>query len=1296
MTLITILLSLIALLLLGLMFAIALRLWRAREDERPLRSFAATIRAAHARMSVRDPYSVPRILATGAPAAIDALSRGWRLTPVGETAWFGRIWNDAEGLLIAEPHDMLAAPATDRRLGAWRRLLRALLRNRAGRPLDAIVWVIAADTLVTEDGAPREMSAAALESSRKLVALQRQFGLMLPLYIVISDCDALPGFNDLAEGLQGATSRTTLGWASPYAPRRVYEDAWLDEAFASIQAALTEAVVELGTLNGGVSDALFLLPQRLDQLRVPLRERVDLALRGAADGTAPLLRGVYCVGQTPERLPAEDPITGTTLRAGAPTFAGRLWHDVLLSGQGLAIPMPRALALRTRWHRVATVCAAVVAVCWCAGMGLAWWHLRDDARVLKGAYDSLTIARATYRQSDRGEAAVTGALESVRDALVKVPRWQLSSPFMPLSYVFLNGRLADGQEHILRGLVFEPLHDRLAARLTQPSCGFSQAAQTDAKQRVSIRPPDLPAFVAGTQLVNDTAQTERWIAQYNELVQIGSGDLAMLAELMRETSGVQLTLEHVDGRVQFDEVLRATTLDGAMFPLTGARAAGARQRVSLCFERSFGTWFDEVYADSTLTANAAQVQAVLTQLRAPGAAPTDATLSTLADGIDALSAQVDLADHGWAGAGGKELVPGLTATFDTAQRLKLIGMVPVQAVLAREQEAQAAFAARWLNNGDLPGVLGTAPAGGLQLSADLPPLREAVRALLAQPFSGGDGNVDTVIRSVDAGTVQRALGVLPAYRQYVAGPLDQAPDAYRAALLAAAGNDAVTSMLAALSTPAQPTAQQGTSSVPDTATQFDALHKSALDLIAAFDSLGRDDLAASVALRVSDAALVVLRTADAQLQTLAPFRPMRGDFSGWDGRPGGSLRAFGAASPQALQAYLAAQAAAITELADGPAGALDWLSVQKPPLNPADASLVSRWKALSADLTQYRAKSPASAMIAVQTIIADQLDKLDLGNCSASLEQVSVPSAGDIVSSAGARLVSSAREQCVRLQMGTGMQAYEQIRSFFGRYLAGRFPFAADPAAPGADLRQTAAFVALLDNQLPQAQTGLAAAAIAGRGQADGADAFIAQLVRAKPWLDTLFVRGTDGMLQGFELSVDWRVDRADEVGADQVIEWKLASGSDTLTYPASGETAARWRPGQAVALSLRWAKDAPWQPMFDAAQPTLVGEHGVATWSTSDTWALLRLVRLHLMPEDASLTSTSLPPRLLFTVPVRDRSGAIQTARMFMRVGFGSAKTAQAIPDLPFAAPGFEGRGTTTKVTYPATTNNNGQADRG
>jgi type VI secretion system protein ImpL len=1298
-TLIAILLGLIALLLIGLVIVAGIRVWRARHEERALRSFGGAVRAVHAEMGVRDPYPIPRILATGTPLAIDALCRAWRLTPVGDPSWFGRFWHDAEGVLLAEPHDVLARPREDREVRAWRRLLRALLRSRAGRPLDAILWVIPLEALLADDGQSRDSSVAALESSRKITTLQRQFGLMLPVYIVISGCDSLPGFEDLASGLRNVADSAPLGWVSPYPPKRAYDQAWIDEAFGSMRSALAETITELGTLDGSVSEALFLLPQRIDALRVPLRERVDLTLRGAADGTAPMLRGVYCVGAVPDRLSsvAQDPAGASrqVARTSPPAFASRLWHDVLLAEQGLALPMPRVLALRTRWHRVATVCAVALGVVWCGGIAVSWWHLRNDAQTLAGAYDALTLAQTGYRESDKGDAAVAGVLASVTGELRRVPRWRLNSPFMPFSYALLDNQLDDAQMHVLRGLVLAPLHDRLAQRVTQLSCGpdATEPEDTDA----AARPQDLPEYVTGTRLVADTAQTEHLIARYNEVAQAGNGSLAMLAQLMREAVGVKLAPEHIADRSRFDAVVRATGLEAGTMALAVSDDPAARPRVSLCFEQAFDAWFDRVYADSTLTANAARVQSALTDMRAPGAVPTDASLSLLATGIDTLATQVDTADHGWASAQGKELVPGLTTTFDTARRLQLIGTVPVDAVVAHEQEARDAFAARWLASGNLPGVLSATATSGLQLAVDLPPLRDAVRTLLSQPFAAGAGKPDAAIRSVDTTTLQRALAVLPGYQQYVSGPLAQAPQAYRGALFAAAQGDAVRSMVDALSMPAQTLV----ASPGDEAARFDALRKNALDLITAFDSLGRDDLASSVALRVSDQALAILRAADAQIQTLAPFRPTSGDFSGWDGRPGGALRAYDAATPQALQAYLAAQAAAIADTADDTTGALAWLSAQKSPLGPADERLVARWVALSGDLTQYRAKSPASAMVAVQSIIADQLDKLDLDNCNASLEKISVPATGDIVASTGMRLVSSVREQCLRLQMGTGMQAYDDIRNFFARYLAGRFPFAADVSAPAADLQQTAAFVALLDRNLAQAQSGLAAAATVGRGRTDGAQRFVSQLVHAKPWLDALLARGADGTLQGVALAVEWRVDRADEVGADQVIEWKLASGSDALTYPSSSQSSARWRPGLPVSISLRWAKNAPWQPMFDAAQPTLSGEQGIATWSDADTWALLRLARVHQVPEDASLSTASAqgapPSRLLLTVPVRDHSGAIETARMYMRIGMTSdSKVPLAIPALPYAAPGSDGGGTPASLKYPTAGDSDTDAGRG
>ncbi|VWC49393.1 type VI secretion protein IcmF [Burkholderia lata] len=1300
MTLVYTLLALIALLLGGLVVIAAVRLSHSRLSRAATRSFSSAVRAAHAEMGLRDPYQVPRILATGSPSTVEALCWAWCLAPAGEPGWFGRVWHDAEALLLAEPHDIFSSGMKNQGSKAAQRPIRALLRNRPGRPLDAIVWVVSAETLIAPEGAGDTARAAALAASRQMMLLQRQFGMAVPLYVVIAGCDAVPGFDALACSLPSTGSDVPLGWASPYPPKRTYQPEWIDEAFVAMRTALEQTIVEYGTVEGMVSEALYLLPQRIDELREPFRERVDLLLRGAADGTAPLLRGVYCIGSTPNAgtgIPDSSPAAAAPA-ARAAAFAGRLWRDVFLGAQGLAFPLPRVLALRMRWHRVATAGAAVVAAVWLTGMLISWWNLRRDAQMLAASYTTLALAQGTYRASIKDDTAVAKALATFVQEAHKVPRWRLTSPFMPLSYVFLDGQLADAEQHVLRRVVFAPLHDRLAQRVVQLTC--PAGAEAPATGGMEPRPQDMPEFVAGTQLVADTAQAEHLIALYDKVIKAGDGNLAMLDQVMREAVGVTLSPERIPDRTRLDAAVRSTTADPVTQTLNPALDFAAQRRISRCFEQLFDAWFDHVYADSALTDNAAQIQSTLIALRVPGALPTNGQLSELADRIDMLAAQSDSANHGWAGAEGKELVPGLAASFDTARRLQLIGPVAVQAALGHQQVEQAIFAQRWLVGADsMPDVLGTLPTGGLRLAPSLSALRNSVHTLLSQPFAARGNWPTATIDTVNIDTVQRSLAVLPAWQQFVAGPLAQAPIDYRGALTAAGQSDVVKSMVDALSASgrATPTARDG-AALTDAASRFDMLRKNALNLITAFDSLGRDDLATAVVLRVSDAALDILHAADSQLQKLAPFQPVRGDFSGWDGRQGGALRTYGVSTPQGLEAYVRAQATAIADTADSAAGALDWLTTQKSPLAASDARLVVRWRALSTDLVQYRAKSPASALIAVQSIIAEQLDKLDVGTCRGALEQISVPDAGDIVSTVGLHLVASARDRCLRLQASGGIEAYEDIRGFFARYLAGRFPFASDANAPGADLQQTAAFVALLNKRLAQAQAGLTAAQSLDHGPGDDGRQFIAQLTHAKPWLDELFARGSNGALRGVPLSVDWRVARADEVGADQVIQWKLASGSDTLSYPSSGEPSIRWWPGLPVSISLRWAKNALWQPMFDAAQPALAGERGTAVWSSADAWALLRLMQIHQSNEDEESGVNSqapLPARLVLIVPVRDRIGTTQTARMYMRIGMTlNGKLPAPIPPLPSAVPSGSAQARMTSIRFPAPVRVEQQAD--
>ena len=95
-----------------------------------------------------------------------------------------------------------------------------------------------------------------------------------------------------------------------------------------------------------------------------------------------------------------------------------------------------------------------------------------------------------------------------------------------------------------------------------------------------------------------------------------------------------------------------------------------------------------------------------------------------------------------------------------------------------------------------------------------------------------------------------------------------------------------------------------------------------------------------------------------------------------------------------------------------------------------------------------------------------------------------------------------------------------------------------------------------------------------------------------------------------------------------------------------------------------------------------LSSDQGVATWNAGDTWSLLRIVRAHQAPDvdaagaGASASAGAAPPsRMPLTVPVRDRSGEIETTRMFMRIGLGR-RGEDAASDSRFAGDGAGLRG--------------------
>jgi type VI secretion system protein ImpL len=217
---------------------------------------------------------------------------------------------DIHGSLVIEEHNTGADEH------GWRTVLNLLGRYRAKRPLDGIILTISAAELYGRERlSPENINARAKFLSHKLTSAQHLLGLRLPVYVIITKCDLLPGFQNFCHELPIAQHHNMLGWSVPYALHAAYTPHWIDEAFHSIAEDL--ANVQLEMFAQGVAeenaDGIFVLSDEFSTLKSSLKIYMDHIFKVSAYEESLMLRGLYFCGDSgalPAGILMSDDLTG--------------------------------------------------------------------------------------------------------------------------------------------------------------------------------------------------------------------------------------------------------------------------------------------------------------------------------------------------------------------------------------------------------------------------------------------------------------------------------------------------------------------------------------------------------------------------------------------------------------------------------------------------------------------------------------------------------------------------------------------------------------------------------------------------------------------------------------------------------------------------------------------------------------------------------------------------------------------------------------------------------------------------
>ncbi|MGE1172549.1 type VI secretion system protein [Pseudomonas sp. BW7P1] len=1241
--------------------------WLRTRSGAAIRSFYLAVRHMQQEQGTHDRYQLPWLLMLGDEVQGTQLVTEWRLQPTDKPAWFGRWWSDPEGAVLVVPQGLfLPEDGMHLQRGGWWRLLGLILRLRSKRPLDGVIWTVPVSRL----GNLELATQLGLAARRRFIDLLQRFGLSVPVYVIVTGLEELPGFQDLISALPGEARERTLGWSSPFARDAVWQGQWSDQALDRLHRAVAEAVIELGTLSGQLTADLYALPERLETLRRGLQNVLEPVFQGNAQGEAPCFRGVYFSANQP----ADDAMDGFSADDSGlqrSVFMRQLWRQRLVGERGLAQGVPRLLRLRQRWQRLTAGVALVVGVVWALAMFWVWNQSVKDAhelaRLMQGAQKSyVTVTDDAHRVEPTRRN-----VQSFWRVLEKAPHWHYVSLAFPSSWVSsVDVKIERAVFQATQRHMIQPLHELLVAELAK----LKAIRATDRRNSVeSEDPAQWQNYQKATDLVDRALRLEQQNQLFAEVQNNQRVPLDDLVQLSNNALSLNLNAATVPHAAYYNRLLAA----GDSADLPALDLSVERPLIVSNFNGLMERWLDQYFLADNFVSRAGYLKLHLEQLEA-GSGNSLSELEDLRALIDDLQAAIALTNSTWSRGKGQELVPGYREFLDKVRKSTLLGPAVEQQLDAQAGKLQQSFRDQWIAQiGSRGNLLVQQGSGQLALQDQVVKLNNAVQALFRRDFvsiamRATEDNVNLQGQTVDGDDLNTSLNYFTSYKSYVAEELPRIPPVYREALLQAAEGAAAQAMWLSLKDHNDQTHPYAV---------FNVQAEQAMALQRAFVEVHRSDLAARLQGALNRRAMAQIINGLDEI-IAQPLFGGRTEISQWDGSKNLGLQLYGASDVQDLKLSLKQQFNTMLGITERRTSALQWLMTQQGNLSALDYERVTQFSALNDELLKYKDSNPASSPAQIEQLVSRDFIEMDTGSCVQVLQTANLAGGRGTLAMRAVELQQSAMQRCQYLQQQQAAVAWNELANYFNQYLADRFPFANGLQAQDADPARVQHFLEIIDKRLPVARAGLVLSQTPERLAAED---FLNRLKQASLWLTPLFVRDKSGIL-GVEMDVRWRTDREDERGADQVIAGGLLAGSQQINYPAAEQPNLRWMVGQPIRLTLRWARNGRERPVNDPLQPNLVVRDMEAGWEYGGPWSLLRLMRAHFsVQRQPSMDYTDFPLTLRLPVTALNDSVTSEFTRMFVRLSLMSqgSKLPLSIPPLPTRAPRspFQVTGTTAAI---------------
>jgi type VI secretion system protein ImpL len=1181
-------------------------------------------------------------------------------------------WHFLEQGVLIDPEQSLVGTAGDAGADArWRTMLGDLESLRPDRAVDGLLWTISAARLLAADEA--ELQVLARQVLLRINDVQEQFAYALPVYVVVTQCDAVQGFQPFWEAQDLALRREMVGWSSPTIDDNGLPSEWVDIAFSKLIEGLRALVLASATTHDEIADVdgFFLFPQYMKSLQAPLLRFLEVVFKPNMYETRAFCRGIYFTGAT--AAPA----------AGSPSqdvaFLEGLLRDKVFAEQRLAQRTRKGLLARNRLIRrlqIGTVATGLL-----LAAALPWTASRVNARTdaLRDTLVNVSVSSKTLAERGCLDAQrVYGLLEQVA-ALDTHTRYGA----IPASWV--DRRINHGVAHVVSAsalrLVVLP---SLACRLDQRIEALSAASLHSASAQTT---PDVAFAQARSQLkqqLGELAILEDNLARFEHLAQPGmfSEHKALMEELAELAQyAYQKPLPSAamrEGSALSDGLVETT------YPDPPRITPALRQRLAEQFERMAADAGADlqrrVEAGVPLLATLKDDKPpVLAQLRAfngwlhwvrsdwllssPEDNPCSREGAAIAPGIEEL-----IREHHYDASLRTALNAFNRATcyqpaVDSLRQATLAPYGPLFVVDPKSQVLQ----------GVSPGLSGE--TAGLKALADLG---------FMQLQSAQDFSCDGSVAGWRSGTFDGVLAELREYQLFVgqqhrdaiAADADPLYDRLARTQLERAIEDSLARNQRTSATDAMAAGLDAVSELDrELSTESANLSASLGPLLQALQQLrqlrldGLADRVGQCARNYASGMLMdVSGLASASQLYDPPAQP--GDDDG--------QALFDLGTAPVLQAYLDRQLARAQVLAGY---AAPFVTLLKNSRGVSDSRRLNAqtdvyWDNTIGELNRaVQFAEPAGQVGALNDFFLKQLGTISYATCASALDSyVPPPTGNDLFSMRREAMENLARLTCSGHGQADSDVHFFRIAMLFNSELAGRYPFG--PAgAHEVSLATVKAFFVYYASEKPALETYLASA----KGdRASRMKVFIDQLDAVQAF----FAGNLSGSPQSgpVVLDVGFRALPQASPLSNQLIAWTLGAGGAQVAWPGTATTLP-WAFGQPLSLDLQWADRSRFTPLPDPTQADLGVSGREATFAASGPWALLHLIDAH-RPSTAGPSALDPMQELLeFDVPVLHTAplpgeAADDKARLYLTLKLSATDPATkaavplAVPVFPQQAP--------------------------